>query len=323
MMRERNGVGIATEETGLLGRLLIAEDEPVSRQILDELARSWGYETVVADDGDQTLEALNRDDAPRLAILDWMMPGIDGLEICRELRSRSGAPYTYVIVLTALNEMDRMIEAMDAGADDFLGKPFQPHELEVRLRAGRRIVRLQEELIEARETLRELATTDALTKTWNRRSILERLDKELARVSREGGGRGLGVLMADLDHFKRVNDSFGHLIGDEVLRKTARRIRGLLRAHDEVGRFGGEEFLILVCDCDADALVRVAERVRAGIGDRSIETTAGPVRVTLSIGGAVNSHCRQSDANTLIEQADRAMYEAKNAGRNRAVMAAV
>lgn len=322
MMSDRSDLGLDSGQIDQISRLLIAEDEPVTRQILEELARSWGYETVVVKDGDQTLRALNMDDAPRLAVLDWMMPQVDGLEICRELRSRTGAPYTYVIVLTALNEMDRMIEAMEAGADDFLGKPFQPHELEVRLRAGKRIVRLQEELIDARETLRKLATTDALTETWNRRSIKERLDKELARMNREGAGRGPGVLMADLDHFKQVNDSFGHLVGDQVLRETGSRIRDLLRSHDEVGRFGGEEFLIIVCDCDLNALVRVAERVRAGIGGRSIETTAGPVHVTLSIGGALNDHGCPGNANSLIERADCAMYEAKNAGRDRVVVTA-
>jgi len=320
-MGDRPDLGIDSGQIDQISRLLIAEDEPVTRQILEELAKTWGYETVVVEDGDQTLRALNKDDAPRLAVLDWMMPRVDGLEICRELRSRTGAPYTYVIVLTALNEMDRMIEAMEAGADDFLGKPFQPHELEVRLRAGKRIVRLQEELIEAREALRELATTDALTMTWNRRSILERLDKELARVSRQEGGRGPGVLMADLDHFKRVNDTHGHLIGDEVLRETGRRIRDLLRAHDEVGRFGGEEFLVIVCDCDGDALSRVAERLRGGVGGQSIDTAAGPIQVTMSIGGAVNERGRQSDANSLIGRADDAMYEAKKVGRDRVVVA--
>lgn len=320
-MSQRSDLGIDNAEAGHDNRLLIAEDEPVSRQILDKLAQSWGYETVVVKDGDQTLQTLNSANAPRLAVLDWMMPGVNGLEVCRELRSRTGVPYTYVIVLTALNELDRMIEAMEAGADDFLGKPFQPHELEVRLRAGKRIVLLQQELIDARETLRKLATTDALTETWNRRSILDRLDKELARASRDRMGRGPGVLMGDLDHFKQINDSHGHLVGDQVLRETGSRIRKLLRSHDEVGRFGGEEFLIVVCDCDRNALVRVAERVRAGIGDSKIETTSGPVRVTLSIGGAVNDHGCPSNATTLIERADYAMYEAKNAGRDRVVMA--
>ena len=190
MTQGKSDFDLGVARAGAPVRLLIAEDEPVSRSILHELVTSWGYDAVVAEDGLQTLEALSGENAPRLAILDWMMPGVDGVSICRRLRSRDGAPYTYVIVLTAMNEMDNMIEAMEAGADDFLGKPFQPHELEVRLRAGKRIVELQEELIQAREALRELATTDALTRTWNRRSILEMLDKELARMDREAGGRG-------------------------------------------------------------------------------------------------------------------------------------
>jgi len=315
-------LGIDAVRRGSAARLLIAEDEPVSRSILQELAESWGYDTLVVEDGDQTLAALSREDAPRLAVLDWMMPGADGIEICRELRSRSGSPYTYIIVLTALNEMDRMIEAMDAGADDFLGKPFQPHELEVRLRAGKRIVELQAELIEAREALRELATTDALTLTWNRRTILEILDKEIARQGREKGRRGLGVLMADLDHFKRVNDTHGHAVGDEVLRETGRRIRGLLRRQDEVGRIGGEEFLMVVGDCDAQSLALAAERIRRGISDFPIASDAGEIRITTSIGGAVTEGTGPVEGKTLIERADQAMYRAKRAGRNRVVVAA-
>jgi len=303
-------------------RLLIAEDEPVSRRILHELVTSWGYDAVVAEDGFQTLEALNGENAPRLAILDWMMPGVDGVNICRQLRSRAGAPYTYVILLTAMSESDKMIEAMDAGADDFLGKPFQPHELEVRLRAGKRIVDLQEELIQAREALRELATTDVLTKIWNRRSILEMLDKEIARLNRDGNGRGLGVLMADLDHFKRINDSHGHMVGDQVLRETAQAVRGLLRCQDEVGRFGGEEFLVLVGNCDSVSIETVAERIRDGVGRRSIETSSGPISVTISIGGTLHTGPLTVDANTLLERADRALYQAKDDGRNRVVVVA-
>lgn len=302
-------------------RLLIAEDEPVTRSILGELASSWGYDTVVVEDGHHTLAELERDDAPRLALLDWMMPGIDGVEVCRTVRAKTGAPYTYIIVLTALNELDRMIEAMDAGADDFLGKPFQPHELEVRLRAGRRIVELQEELIRAREALRELATIDALTRTWNRRAILDVLDKELGRRGRMPEERGPGVLIADLDHFKRVNDTFGHLSGDQVLRETARRIRGALRRHDEVGRYGGEEFLVVVDVGDEQALARVGERLRRAVGCRPIEVGGDQLHVTISVGGVVAAE-DSDDAMGLIERADRAMYQAKRDGRDRVVIAA-
>ena len=314
---------LGIEEVGArpASRLLIAEDEAVSRSILEELAASWGYDVVVAEDGHQASAVLERDDAPRLAVLDWMMPGADGIEICRRVRSKTGTPYTYIIVLTALNEIDRMIEAMEAGADDFLGKPFLPHELEVRLRAGKRIVELQEELIAARDALREFATTDALTRTWNRRSILEILDKEIARAHREGRGRSPGVLMADLDHFKRVNDTYGHLAGDRVLAEAGERIRSRLRRHDEVGRFGGEEFMIVVSNCDADSLGQVAERIRDALAGAAVETDSGPIQVTLSLGGAINLGAEPVAANTLIDQADKAMYRAKEAGRNRVVVA--
>lgn len=302
-------------------RVLVAEDDPVSRDILRTLVESWGYQAIVVEDGTQTLDALEGDDPPRLAILDWMMPGVHGVDICRRLRAREGTPYTYIIVLTALTEPERLVEAMDAGADDFVGKPFQPHELEARLRAGRRVIDLMSELTRAREALRELATIDAMTQLWNRRFILEHLDKELARRDRDQDERGIGVLLADLDHFKTVNDTHGHPVGDEVLIEAARRIRALVRRRDEVGRLGGEEFLAVVGSCDLTALGAVAERIRTGVGRTPIVTAAGPVNVKLSIGGALHRGPSPTSAATLIEAADRALYRAKAAGRNRVVIA--
>ncbi len=301
-------------------RVLVAEDDVVSRDILRRLVESWGYETVIAEDGTRTLEALERDDAPQLAIVDWMMPGVHGVDVCRRLRSRVDAPYTYVIVLTALTESERLVEAMEAGADDFVGKPFQPHELEVRLRAGRRVIDLMNELTRAREALRELAITDALTGIWNRRFILELLDKELARRDRDRDGRGIGVLMADLDHFKMVNDTHGHTVGDEVLVESVRRTRGLLRCQDEVGRIGGEEFLIIVTACDLGGLQKVAERIRIGVRSAPIVTDAGPIEVGISLGGVLYPQTAPVAAAALIEEADRALYRAKATGRNRVVV---
>jgi len=310
---------LETSQTPL--RLLIADDEPVSRSILVELASRWGYESVVAEDGAQTLELLGGKDPPRLAILDWMMPGTSGVNICRQLRARTDEPYTYIIVLTSMQEKEKLVEAMDAGADDFLTKPVQPHELQVRLRAGRRVIEIQQRLIEAREKLRALATKDPLTRLWNRRAILEMLEKQMAAGARRSSGTGRGILMIDIDHFKKVNDRHGHLVGDEVLRQVAERIRRLIRRQDEVGRYGGEEFLVVVSGCTAAALKTAGERLRRGIADAPFETEAGAVRVTLSIGGALMRPVDEETESTLLERADLALYRAKNAGRNRVVLA--
>src|ERR1700730_5748514 len=198
-------------------RILAAEDNPVFQSVLRGMLTKWGYEVVLACDGNQALSALQVECPPRLAILDWMMPGLDGVEVCRRLRAANREPYIYVLLLTARTDSQDLVEGMEAGADDYLTKPFNATELRARLRAGRRIVELQEELMLAREALRQQATHDGLTGLLNRSAILEVLHNELARAQRES--QPLSLLMVDLDHFKQVNDEFGHLAGDAVLRE--------------------------------------------------------------------------------------------------------
>ncbi len=181
-------------------KILIADDSIVSRHLLEATLRKWGYDVVVACDGGEALEALQRDDTPQLAILDWMMPGLTGPEVCRKIRQRAHEPYTYILLLTSKSQKEDLIEGMEAGADDYITKPFDQHELQVRLRAGTRLVDMQAELLAAREALREQATRDSLTHLWNRNSILEILDRELSRSLRESGP--IGVVIVDLDHFK-------------------------------------------------------------------------------------------------------------------------
>ena len=223
-------------------RVLAAEDNPVFQSMLKTMLTKWGYQAVIARSGTEAWRVLESEDAPRLAILDWMMPGMDGLEICRRIRSANREPYIYILLLTARTESQDLIEGMDAGADDYLTKPFNAHELRVRLHAGRRILDLQEELLKAREALREQATHDGLTGLLNRTGILEKLDDELSRASRTG--TPVSVLMADLDLFKSINDTRGHLSGDAVLREAACRLKAAARRYDSVGRYGGEEFLL-------------------------------------------------------------------------------
>src|SRR5713226_5274467 len=247
-------------------RILIADDSIVSRHLLDATLRKWGYEVVVACDGLEAWEVLQSEGAPRLAILDWVMPGLTGPEVCKRVREVSAdkeTRYTYLLLLTSKSQREDIIEGMESGADDYLTKPFDQHELKVRLRPGTRIIELQHELIAARETLRDQATRDFLTRIWNRSSILDILQRELARSSREK--RSFGLVLADLDHFKAINDTYGHFAGDAVLREFVRRMTSSMRPYDAIGRYGGEEFLFVLPGCDNACLASQAERMRAAL----------------------------------------------------------
>src|SRR3954467_15416773 len=214
-------------------KILIADDSIVSRHLLDATLRKWGYEVIVACDGNEAWSILQSEDAPKIAILDWVMPGLTGPEVCRRVRASAKEEkdlYTYILLLTSKSQREDLIEGMEAGADDYLTKPFDQHELEVRLRPGVRILELEHELISAREKLRDQATKDFLTGIWNRSSILDILNRELQRGVRES--RPVGVILADLDHFKSVNDTFGHFAGDAVLREFVRRMSGSIRPYD-------------------------------------------------------------------------------------------
>jgi PleD family two-component response regulator len=209
-------------------KILVAEDNPVFQTMLKNVLSKWDFEVVIADNGQDAWRILQHDQAPPLAILDWMMPRMDGVEVCRKLRETAQRRYIYVILLTAKTEQKDLVEGMEAGADDYLTKPFNTQELRVRLRAGRRILDLQEQLLLAQDALREQATHDGLTGLWNRTTILEILQKEAARAQREN--LSLALLMADLDNFKSINDTYGHPAGDAVLRESARRMNGNIRA---------------------------------------------------------------------------------------------
>jgi diguanylate cyclase (GGDEF)-like protein len=282
--------------------------------MLSRILDRWGYQAVTARDGVEAWKILQSDDSPRLAILDWMMPGLDGVEICRRVRAAGREPYVYIVLLTARTESRDLVEGMDAGADDYLTKPFRNHELRVRLRAGRRILDLQEELLRAREALREQATHDALTGLNNRGSILEILRNELARSSREG--QPLAVLLADLDRFKQINDNSGHLAGDAVLRESAQRMKSAVRSYDAVGRYGGEEFLVVLPGCRGTAACSQAERIREAVASASVEYGGRLLPISCSVGVAYRDKPTPADSEGLIHEADVALYVAKNLGRN-------
>jgi len=298
-------------------KVLAAEDNPVFQSMLTNMLTKWGYQPIVARDGNEAWEALQQPDGPQLAILDWMMPGLNGLDICRGVRASGREPYVYILLLTARTDSQDLVEGMEAGADDYLTKPFQAHELRVRLRAGRRILDLQQQLLAAREALREQATHDGLTGLLNRCAILAMLDRELARASREG--QPLSLLMMDLDHFKQVNDTFSHLAGDAVLRESARRMRESVRNYDSAGRYGGEEFLIVLPGCDGPSAVAQAERVRQSFANTPFFTGQSHIPVTCSIGVSSRVLPCEADADALLREADLALYGAKGEGRNRVI----
>lgn len=295
--------------------VLAAEDNPVFQSMLRSMLTKWGYHPVIARDGLEAWNILQSDNAPRLAILDWMMPGLDGIEICQRIRAAAREPYVYMVLLTARNESQDVVDGMDAGADDYLTKPFNAHELRVRLRAGSRILDLQEQLLYAREALRIQATHDGLTGLLNHAAILEALDAELSRSIRTA--QPLAVLLADVDRFKSVNDTHGHQAGDAVLRETARRMRSAVRRYDCVGRYGGEEFLVVLPGCDGESAQAQAERIREAVSAAPVDAGSVQMTITCSIGVAMRALPEAGDAQNLIREADEALYRAKASGRNR------
>jgi diguanylate cyclase (GGDEF)-like protein len=299
--------------------VLAAEDNPVIQTVLRTMLTWWCYEPVMARDGTEAWEILQQDDAPRLAILDWVMPGLDGVELCRRVRAATREPYTYILLLTARNDSKDLVEGMDAGADDYLTKPFNAHELRARLRAGSRIIQLQEQLLQTREALRHQAMHDGLTGLLNHAAILEAIDNELARARRTD--QPVAVLIADLDRFKQINDTFGHLVGDLVLKEAARRMKSAVRSYDSIGRYGGEEFLIVMAGCDGESARVQAERIREAVGGEPIRIGDSSIHMTISIGVSSREIADPADSTTILREADQALYLSKRTGRNRVTMA--
>lgn len=287
-------------------KVLVADDSPISRHLLQVSLGSAGYETCLVPDGAEALRVLEEEDSPKLVILDWMMPHLDGVEVCRAIKKRIAEPYVYIILLTAKGHQEEINEGLEAGADDYITKPFDLQELKARLRVGKRILELHEQLVAQ-------ATHDSLTGLLNRSAILEALQKELKRSVREKNP--VAVIMTDLDHFKHVNDTYGHLVGDAVLREAARRLGASLRAYDSVGRYGGEEFLVIAPNCNLTGGADLAERLRESICGVPIDASGEAITATMSFGVAAT--CEIKQVNKLLRTADEALYAAKKAGRNR------
>ena len=300
-------------------KILIAEDDPSFRRLLEEKLTMWGFEVVVAENGNAALQILQSEDSPQIAMLDWMMPGMEGVEVCRKVRQKMAEPYTYIILLTSQQRDEDLVTGMEAGADDYITKPFKHNELRLRLRAGRRIIELQNELLAARDTFRTKASHDSLTGLWNHEEILGILEKELARSDRDGVC--VSIIMGDIDHFKKVNDTYGHMAGDAVLSITAQKMSSMVRSYDSIGRYGGEEFLVILPECCIECASAFAERLCSTFSSESMDTPEGMIPVTISLGVAASGKEGRRDEHALVKAADAALYKAKENGRNRVEIA--
>jgi two-component system chemotaxis response regulator CheY len=297
-------------------KVLIADDDVLLRRMLEPQLRGAGYDPVTVGDGLEAWELLQKEPIPML-IVDWMMPGLDGPALIRRIRDAGWPGYTYVILVTAKDGRDDVVEGLNLGADDYMTKPFRTEELLARMGVGARILELERRLRESLAREEALATRDSLTGLPNRRALYERARVELSRATRTR--TSLGIIMVDLDHFKLINDQFGHAAGDEALRRVADVLQKNQRDYDFTGRWGGEEFLVVLPSASLAQAGLVAERMRSAI--QSIELQVGgsePVKLRASLGvAAARPTAFPIGLDELLESADDAMYRAKQEGRDR------
>jgi diguanylate cyclase (GGDEF)-like protein len=298
-------------------KILVADDDLTTRLVLTGVLRKWGHEVVAAVDGTEAWETMQRVDAPMLAILDWMMPGLSGVEVCGRVRSLQSDQPPYLILLTSKGGKADIVAGLEAGADDYLAKPFDPDELRARVNVGRRIIDLEARLLEARDALAHEATHDHLTGAFNRRAFVGYLTRAISEERRHHDGLALGI--CDVDEFKKINDTHGHQVGDQVLVGLVGILSGSLRAHDVLGRHGGDEFVVLAGHLGDADLGAFFERLRAAVAGHPILTKAGEVSITLSFG--VSGWTDDQTEDGLLAAADAALYRAKGAGRNRVAVA--
>lgn len=299
-------------------RVLIADDERDAVDSLSMLCEAWGFEPDVAYDGSSALAKLRQPNAPMLCLLDWQMPGLTGVEICAEVRREKDRPYRYIILITGRTARTERLAGLNAGADDFLFKPVDPDELRARLMTGTRVLNLQDQLLRAMKQLKEQASRDGQTRLWNRTAIFETLHREMARGHRHENP--LSIALVDIDLFKGINDRHGHLVGDLVIANVAKRLVNCVRPYDSVGRYGGEEFLIVLPGCNSAEANALSERLRRAIQDESIDAPDLKLQTTVSIG--VATWAGEAEAVDFVRRADEALYLAKNTGRNRVAHAA-
>jgi len=294
--------------------ILVAEDDPVSSRLLEKSLEGWGFRVLKARNGGEAWSALQNLHI-RIAVLDWMMPGMDGVEICRRIREIPRTNYAYIILLTSKDSPKDIIAGIQAGADDYMTKPVNLLELQARLQTGRRIIELEDSMIEIQKRLTHLATRDGLTGLWNRAAILKFIQEELEHGARDG--YTTSIIMIDVDHFKKINDLHGHQAGDSMLRAVTDIVRKNVRPYDKVGRYGGDELLVVLPNCNLYQVSKIAERIRAAGAARKVRPAGRSISVSLSL-GCTSSECfLKPDVDGLILASDAALYEAKRDGRNR------
>ncbi len=297
-------------------QLLLVEDEPTQRLILSRKLMQAGYLVDTAGNGREALDKLIGG-GYSLLLTDWDMPVMDGVELCRALRAADMPNYVYTLLLTGRDGLQHVVEGLEAGADDYLVKPIQDVELKARLATGRRIVLLEQSLRNANDENRRLSVTDPLTGSYNRRYLMDLLPRELERATRYQ--RPLSMIMCDLDHFKRVNDTHGHLAGDEVLRAAVRLINESVRKTDWVARYGGEEFMIVLPETPLASARIVADNLRERLEKQPLAAGVLQLQVTASLGvvGWEAAVPAQASLDDLIARCDACLYASKAAGRNR------
>jgi two-component system cell cycle response regulator len=296
-------------------KILVAEDDLVSRKMLSASLTNWGYDVIHADNGLLALDLLMQPDGPRMALLDWVMPGLEGIEVCSRLRAHPDLSFRYLIVLTGRDHPEDVVKALEQGADDYVTKPWTSAELRARIGVGQRIIQLHERLEDNARRLIMVAQTDDLTQIWNRPAIMRRLGEEVARSNRLK--LPFALLMLDIDHFKQVNDTYGHLAGDAVLKEVAARIQSACRKYDVVGRYGGEEFLALLHNTSQRDVRGLAERFLRTIAAQPIPVGDASLTVTASIGATWYNPDELTGIDPLVGFADKMLYQAKANGRNR------
>lgn len=301
-------------------RILVAEDDLTTRSILEAVLIKWNYDPIMVKDGHDAWEVLQKPDSPNLVLMDWMMPRMSGLEVIQLVRAQLVEQPPYIILLTSKEEKEAILSGLEAGANDYIKKPFDKDELNARIRVGQRSVDLQTNLYETQKKLEHLATHDPLTGIFNRRAILEQLSKELARARRESQinlAYGLCIGFFDIDQFKQINDQYGHQSGDDVLKGMVSILAGELRESDSVGRFGGDEFLVLTPGIELQNQKNLFNRLIETIASHKIDTRSGEVSITVSMGVSLANLKVNEDH--LLSNADAAMYQAKQEGGNRVV----
>jgi two-component system, cell cycle response regulator len=287
-------------------KVIVAEDDPISRMLISEKLTNWGYEVIEAENGAQVIELVEVHHDAQLFVVDWQMPELDGIGLCMHLKGRVLLESSYIIVLTSKKKTNNIVMALESGADDFISKPFAPEELKVRLKVGQRIISTENSLLYQ-------ATHDPLTNVLNHRAIIDELAKQWALADRKK--TALAVMMLDIDHFKRVNDNYGHQAGDHALKSFCLLVKKELRPYDYFGRYGGEEFTVLLPSTDADQALAAAERIRMRVESSPLEYDGYCFCITVSIGVAVFNE-NQSSQKELLMAADKAAYKAKSLGRN-------